>query len=141
MMNKQTLISMAAVLLVSALPLTASANDFDGSKALTCASIYSVECNAASQDCTTGAPWMINFPVFIQIDFDKKQASTTKLHENTRISPITSVSKLTSGDTAIQGTDNDFVWNMVIAQETGAMTLGISGESTAYIIFGACLPK
>ena len=140
-MNKHAFIATAAVLLVSALPVISTADDFDGSKPLTCAAIYSVECNAPSQDCTTGAPWMINFPVFIQIDFDAKQASTTKLYENTRISPITTVSKLSNGHTAIQGTDNDFVWNMVIAQETGSMTLGISGESTGYIIFGACLPK
>ena len=140
-MNKQTFFSIAAVLLVLVLPVISSADDFDGSKPLTCAAIYSVECNAPSQDCTTGAPWMINFPVFIQIDFDAKQASTTKLYEDTRISPINTVSKLKNGHTAIQGTDNDFVWNMVIAQETGSMTLGISGENTGYIIFGACLPK
>jgi hypothetical protein len=132
---------MAAVLVVSTLPVASFADDFDGSKPLTCASIYSVECNAPTQDCKTGAPWMINFPVFIQIDFDKKQASTTKLYEDTRISPISQVTKLKNGHTAILGTDNDFVWNMVIAQETGSMTLGISGETTGYIIFGACHPN
>ncbi|MGA9575108.1 MAG: hypothetical protein WBS20_14310 [Lysobacterales bacterium] len=140
-MTKQTFMYMAAVLAISVLPATASADDFDGSKPLTCASIFSAECNAASQECITGAPWMINFPVFIEIDFKAKKASTTKLHENTRVSPISQVSTLKSGHTAIQGIDNDFIWSMVIAQETGSMTLSISGEDTGYIVFGACHPN
>jgi len=133
---------MAAVfLLISSLPLVSAANDFDGSKSLTCAAIFSAECNAGDQQCITGAPWMINFPVFLEIDFKAKQVTTTKQHKNPRISAISHVGKQSDGHTAIQGIDDTYVWSMLIAGETGSMTLTISGEDTGYIIFGACLPK
>ncbi len=140
-MNKQIIFTVAVFLLTSSLPLTVTAADFDGSKPLTCASIYSAECNAADQTCITGAPWMINFPVFIEIDFDAKVASTTRLHENPRKSPISHVTTLKNGYTALQGIDADFAWSMLIAEETGSMTLSISGEDTGYVIFGACHPN
>jgi len=138
MMSKQKLFIMAMVLMISAVPLAASATDFDGSQPLTCAAIFSAECNAGDQECTTGAPWMINFPVFMEIDFKAKQVSTTKQHESPRKSTISQVINLNDGHTAIQGIDIDFVWSMLIAEETGSMTLTISGEDTGYIIFGAC---
>lgn len=53
---------------------------------------------------------------------------------------INHVSKLKDGCTAVQGIDDDYVWSMLIAEETGGMTLSISGEDTGYIIFGACHP-
>jgi len=140
-MSKKIFFTTVATLMVASLPFTALADDFDGSKPLTCASIFSAECNAADQECITGAPWMINFPVFIEIDFKAKSVSTTKLHENPRTSTINLVSKLTDGQTAIQGIDDDFAWSMLIAEETGSMTLSISGEDTGYLIFGACKPN
>jgi hypothetical protein len=140
MMSKKIFFTIAAALIIASLPLTASADDFDGSMPLTCASIFSAECGAADQECITGAPWMINFPVFMEVDFKAKTVSTTKLHENPRTSKINHVSKLNDGHTAIQGIDDDFVWSMLIAEETGSMTLSISGEDTGYIVFGACHP-
>lgn len=137
-MSKQIFFAIAAVLMITSLPLTASAADFDGSKPLTCASIFSVECHASDQECKSGAPWMINFPVFMEIDFKAKTVSTTKLHENPRTSTINHVGTLNDGHTAIHGIDDDFVWSMLIAEETGSMTLSISGEDTGFIVFGAC---
>ena len=140
-MIKQILFTVTVVLMMVTLPLTVSADDFDGSKPLICAAIYSAECHAGDQECVTGAPWMINFPVFIEIDFKAKKLSTTKAHENPRISKISHVGKLDEGHTTVQGTDDEFVWSMLIAEETGSMTLTISGEATGYIIFGACHVK
>jgi len=132
--------AVAASLMVSLLPLASAADDFDGSKALVCAAIFSAECNAGDQECITGAPWMINFPVFMKVDFEAKQVTTTKLHEATRTSKIGQVGRLGIGHTVIQGIDDTFVWSMLIAKETGSMTLSISGEDTGYLVFGACLP-
>ena len=140
-MIKQTMFTMAVFLLATALPFTATANDFDGSKPLTCAAIYSAECTAGDQRCITGAPWKINFPVFIEIDFKDKKVSTTKLHENPRVSNINNVGKVNSGHTAIQGIDEEYAWSMLIAEETGIMSLSISGEDTGFVIFGACHPN
>jgi len=140
MMKKQGLMAAAAFLMVSSLPLVSAADDFDGSKPLVCAAIFSAECNAGDQQCITGAPWMINIPVFMKVDFEAKLVTTTKQHENPRTSTISHVGKLANGHTAIQGVDNAFLWSMLITEETGSMTLGIAGEDTGYLVFGACLP-
>ena len=127
--------------MASSLPLVSAADDFDGSKPLVCAAIFSAECNAPNQKCTTGAPWMINIPVFMNIDFNAKQVTTTRQHESPRTSNISHVGKLQNGHTGIQGIDDTFVWSMLITEETGSMTLSIAGEDTGYLIFGACLPS
>lgn len=85
-MNNQIFFISAVTLMSSVLPLAAIAADFDGSEPLTCAAIFSAECNAGDQQCITGAPWMINFPVFIEIDFKAKNVATTRLHESPRVS-------------------------------------------------------
>lgn len=139
-MKGQSVLAVIVSLMISLLPLASSADDFDGSKPLVCAAIFSAECNAGDQTCVTGAPWMINFPVFMKVDFEAKQVTTTKQHEATRTSKIDQVGKLSIGHTVIQGIDDTFVWSMLIAKETGSMTLSISGEDTGYLVFGACLP-
>jgi len=140
MMKRSTLLAIVIFLMIASLPLVSAANDFDGSKPLVCAAIFSAECNAGDQECITGAPWMINIPVFMKIDFAAKQVTTTKQHENTRTSTISHVGKLDNGHTAIQGVDSTYVWSMLITEETGSMTLSIAGEDTGYLVFGACLP-
>jgi len=140
MMKSPILMMVVLFLSISSLPLVSVADDFDGSKPLTCAAIFSAECNAGNQECVTGAPWMINFPVFMEIDFKAMQVTTTKQQESPRKSAIRHVGKLDSGRTVIQGTDINFAWSMLIAEETGSMTLGIVGEEGGFLVFGACLP-
>jgi len=139
-MKRRNLLAVAVFLMISLFPLVSAADDFDGSQALVCAAIFSAECNAGEQECITGAPWMINFPVFMKVDFEAMHVTTTKQHEATRTSKIGQVGKLSMGHTVIQGIDDTFVWSMLIAKETGSMTLSISGEDTGYLVFGACLP-
>lgn len=140
-MSKQLILTIAVILMITSLPLTASTSDFDGSKSLVCASIFSAECKAGDQECITGAPWMINFPVFLEVDFKANIVTTNKLHETPRTSSINQVSMMTDGHTALQGVEDDFVWSMLIAQETGSMTLTLAGEDIGFIVFGACQPK
>lgn len=139
-MKKLDYLMIALFLTILSFPLLTSADDFDGSKPLICAAIFSAQCNAGDQECATGAPWMINFPVFMEIDFKDMQVTTTKQQETPRKSPIRHVGKLENGRTAIQGTDVNFAWSMLIAEETGGMTLGIAGEDAGFLVFGACLP-
>ena len=137
-MNKFNFFSAAVVMIFSVLPLAASAGDFDGSKPLTCAAIWSSECTAEEQKCMGGAPWMINFPVFLEIDFKAKKLSTTKAHKNPRVSAINYVGQMQGGHTAVLGVDGDLAWSMMIAEEIGSFTLSISGEYTGFVVFGAC---
>ncbi|MGB5612225.1 MAG: hypothetical protein WBM67_06175 [Sedimenticolaceae bacterium] len=137
-MSKKTIFATALVLLFSALPMAATAADFDGSRALTCAAIFSTECTAEDQRCRSGAPWVINFPVFIEMDFKAKELSTNAAHKTPRVSKISHVGRLEGGHTAVQGIDGEYVWSMMIAEDTGSFTMSISGEETGFVIFGAC---
>lgn len=137
-MNINSIFRSALVLMISALPFAASATDFDGSEALTCAAIHAAECVAEEQKCTSGTPWMINFPVFMEMDFKAKKLSTNDLHQTPRVSSINNVSSLQTGHTIVQGIDEAYAWSMIIAEDTGSFTLSISGEETGFIIFGAC---
>lgn len=122
-------------------PVTASAGDFDGSESLICAALFSAECNAETQECTSGAPWKINFPVFSEIDFKAKTISTTDQHKNKRVSKIESLDHLPNGRLSIQGDDGQYAWSMLISEETGSATLSAAGEEVGFMIFGACTPR
>lgn len=119
-------------------PLTLSAGDFDGSKPLICAAIFSTECSAETQKCTSGAPWKINFPVFSEIDFKSKMISTLDSFKNERETRIESIDHLADGRLSLQGDDGQYSWSMLISEETGSATLSAAGEDVGFIVFGAC---
>lgn len=127
-----------AVWIAVILPSTSIAGEFDGSEPLLCAAIFSTECGAESQECVSGAPWDINFPVFSEIDFKSMTVSTTRQHKSARISTITSVEHLPNERMSIQGHGGDFSWSMMISEETGSMSLALSGEDIGFLVFGAC---
>jgi hypothetical protein len=120
------------------LPLSLWAGDFDGSKPLICASVHATECDAEDQECISGPPWHVNFPVFMQIDFEAKTASTLPQHENKRMTKIELVDHLPGKRMSIQGNDDEYSWSMLISEETGSMTLAIAGEGIGFTVFGAC---
>jgi hypothetical protein len=122
----------------SLLPLSLSASDFDGSKPLICASVHATECGAEDQACISGPPWKANFPVFMQIDFKAKMASTLRHHENKRMTKIELVDHLPNKRMSLQGIDEAYSWSMLISEETGSMTLAVAGEDIGFIVFGAC---
>lgn len=137
-MNRIVLFAAAFALVAAVVPAGAIAGDFDGSKPLVCASIHATECSAESQECQSGAPWMINFPVFSEIDFKGKTLSTPREHQANRVSKIEQIHHMPSGQLSILGNDGEYSWSMLISEETGAMTLTVSGDQVGFIVFGAC---
>lgn len=137
-MNSIRLIAPVCLALLVIASDAALAGDFDGSKPLVCASIHATECGAETQECVSGAPWLINFPVFTEVDFKAKTLSTTRHHENERVSEIEEVHRMPSGYLSIQGKDGEYSWNAMISEESGAMTLTVSGAHVGFIVFGAC---
>ena len=96
-------------------PFLAFAGDFDGSKPLLCAAIFSNECNAETQKCKSGPPWNINFPVFSEIDFKNKSISTVDAYKNERDTKIESIDHLPDGRLSLQGDDGVYAWSMLKA--------------------------
>lgn len=137
-MNKSIYFTLVFAFFACLVPSATMAGEFDGSKPLLCAAIFSTECGAESQECVSGAPWEINFPVFTEIDFKAKTVSTTRQHKVARVTEITSVSHHPNGHMSIQGHDGDYSWSMVVSEETGSMSLAVSGVDIGFLIFGAC---
>jgi len=136
---RNSLYSIIFIAFISTLaPISSVAGDFDGSKPLICAAIFSTECNAETQECVSGAPWNINFPVFSEIDFKSKTISTLDAYKNERETQIESIDHLPNGRLSLQGDDGQYAWSMLISEETGSATLSAAGEEIGFILFGAC---
>ena len=119
-------------------PGYASAGEFNGTKPLVCAAMYSSECSAEAQECLGGAPWLINFPAFVEVDFKFKTLSTTHHHSVERVSDIDAINHLPGGLMSVQGVDGDYAWSVLVSETTGSMTLSVSGEDVGFVVFGAC---
>ena len=137
-MSKLPYFSVLLSCLSALAPATLVAGDFDGSKPLICAAIFSTECHAETQECVSGAPWKINFPVFSEIDFKGKLISTVDAYKNERQTRIESMDHLPDGRLSLHGDDGVYSWSMLIAEDTGSATLAAAGEEVGFIIFGAC---
>ena len=81
---------------------------------------------------------MVGFPVFMEIDFEAKQAQTTQQQLTKRISKIDRVDHLPNNRLSVQGTDGEYSWSMLISEETGSMTLAVAGEEVGFVVLGAC---
>lgn len=129
------------LVLLGWLPLSFAEGVFDGSRPLVCAAIHAAECSSAELQCKSGPPWMIDFPVFVEIDFAAKTASTTRQHVVARVSKIELLTHLPGNRMSIQGADGEYSWSMLISEETGSMTLAVAGEEVGFMVLGACTPR
>jgi hypothetical protein len=125
-------------LVLSAVSLGAAAQGFDGSQPLICASVETYDCEPGG-DCIKGLAADINAPQFIRLDFETGVAKTTRADGEERQARF-SAPVQESGRMILQGVQNGLGWSMTIVEESGAMTLTVSGNELAIVIFGACTP-
>lgn len=137
-MGKHVLSCMMGAAMLTWSLLAQATGPFDGSKPLLCAAIHATSCDEESEVCTSGAPWTVGFPVFMEIDFAGKTASTTRQHVVERTSKIDTVEHLPNNRMSVQGTDDEYSWSVLISEETGSMTLAVAGEAVGFIVLGAC---
>jgi hypothetical protein len=102
-----------------------------------CAPIQEIECEQTGE-CKANASESLNLPSFIKIDLAAKQASGVEDGKE-EVAAIQRVEHA-DGRLILQGTQNGRGWSAVIVEETGKMTLSVSGEDTAWLAFGACTP-
>ena len=117
------------------IPATASTADFDGSKPLICALKDNFECGP--DGCERVASEAINLPQFLRLNFKEKQITTIREGAQVRNTRIENVDKR-NGKMFLRGLENDLVWSLVIAEDSGRMVLSIAGDETGFVIFGAC---
>jgi hypothetical protein len=111
----------------------AFAADFDGSKALICATIAANDC-VRGETCDAGLPEDYGAPAFMRLDFAKKSVLGPK-----HASPILLQEK-SEQQLLLQGREGTFAWTIAIEAANGNMTVALVSRSNAYVLFGNCTP-
>lgn len=109
----------------------AVADDFDGSKPLTCATVDAIECTVGLP-CFQDVPEAMGAPRFMRIDFARKVVVGPK-----RTSPIVSMEKTTT-QVLLQGTELGFAWSIALDRESGRLIATIADRAGAFMLFGTC---
>ena len=123
-------ISAAAIITA---PVVARAADFDGSKALICATMEAHDCSAG-ETCLRVLPQSVGVPKFMRINFANKTVAGPK-----RTTPILHMEK---GDNHILllGTELGFAWALALNMEDGSLAETVVTRDSAVALFGACTP-
>jgi len=117
------------------IPAAAPAADFDGSQPLICALKDNFECGP--DGCERVTSEAINLPQFLRLNFREKQITTIREGAQVRTTRIEKADSR-DGKMFLRGLENDLVWSLVIADDSGRMVLTIAGDEAGFVIFGAC---
>ncbi len=128
-MKKMVRLPLAALLW--SLGSTATAGDFDGSRALICAPVEAMECHAGEK-CEAGIPDDVGAPAFMRIDFAKKVIVGPK-----HTSPIRAMEK-DENQILLQGTELGLAWSMALNVSDGRMVSTFTSRDGAFVLFGSC---
>ena len=88
--------------------------------------------------CDTNAFESLNLPPFIKIDLVAKQMSGADEGVE-EAAPIERMERV-DGRLILQGVQHGRGWSVVIVEESGNMTLSVSGDDYAWVAFGDCQP-
>jgi hypothetical protein len=115
-------------------PEAVLAADFDGSKALLCATIEAHGCDAGD-DCLRVLPTRVGLPQFLRIDFAKQAIIGPK-----RTTPIVSIER-SPGQILLQGTELGIGWTVALDTASGKMNATLVNREVAFAVYGACTPQ
>ncbi len=90
-------------------------------------------------DCQSKVNDSMTSPQFIKADLTEKRLSGTWRDGNAEVTIIQHVTHV-DGRTILQGTERGRGWSMLIADESGKMTLTVADNEVAFLAFGACRP-
>ena len=141
-MNKMKICSLI-IISIWMLSASAMAGDFDGSKELICAVMDITECGPGGK-CQQVTAEEVGIPLFLKIDFKKKQISATHTDGSKKSTTIERSEKvdgkliLQGAEDGIEGVRDGVGWSLAIAEETGKTVLTASGDEVGFVIFGAC---
>jgi hypothetical protein len=132
-MRKRNVISVAIGLCLVMSQLAVA--QYDGSLPLLCASSTVIECGT-SGECQRGTVESANIPPFVKIDFEAKLLRAANSDRTTAIKHLEHL----DGRLILQGGQGGRGWSIVIAEDTGKMSVAVSEDQAGFIIFGACTP-
>jgi hypothetical protein len=131
MVTKLRQIALATALLCST--TWVSAADFDGSKALVCATVDAHACGAG-EVCLRDLPDGFGMPQFMRIDFASKTIAGPK-----RTTAIRNIDK-SADQVLLQGIELGYAWSIALDKTSGSMALTLVNRDDVFVVFGYCTP-
>lgn len=134
---------MVDVIYLFVMPLSSSADDFDGSKQLIGSVEKVLEINQFKISSDVD-PDTVGLPRNFVIDFDKKTVRPSKDSLVRRISEIRHIGHIENKlvlqgvEEGVENVDDGLAWSIAISKKTGKVVLSASGNGVAYVVFGTC---
>ncbi|MDA9761735.1 hypothetical protein N9C84_01525 [Desulfobacterales bacterium] len=125
------------------MPLSSSADDFDGSKQLSGSVEKVLEINQFKISSDVD-PDTVGLPRNFVIDFDEKKLRPSKDSLVRRISRIRHIGHIENKlvlqgvEEGVENIDDGLAWSIAISKKTGKVVLTASGNGVAYVVFGTC---
>jgi hypothetical protein len=107
------------------------ASDFDGSKALICATVEARDC-VLTRRCYAGEAWEVGAPAFMRVDFAKKTITGTE-----RTTAIAAMEK-NENQLLMQGAELGLGWTLAINQTNGYFSGSMTNMDGTFLLFGSC---
>lgn len=128
---------LCAVLVLSAIaPQHAAAASYDGRQPFLCAPITIVSCQPGGK-CERETTESVDLPRFLKFDIAQNRISGTRPNGEALTAAIGKVDHV-AGETILQGVEGDLMWNVMIREEAGDMTLTAGTNKVGFVAFGAC---
>jgi hypothetical protein len=111
----------------------------EGSSQMLCAFTRALDCDSDS-GCSATTVESLDLPEFMKIDLKKNIATgvaPTAMTVNQKVTQIKTIQRL-DGLIILQGIELRG-WSAVINEQTGKMSLTISDDDEAFVLFGACV--
>ena len=116
----------------------ATADDASAADTLLCSIMYANECR--TDGCEGALPLGTNIPQFIEIDLKNKVLSTTRASGENRSTPFKNLQR-DAGLIIVQGYEMGRAFSMVITEESGFATMGVTVDDGGVVAFGSCTPR
>ena len=130
--------ALLVLLLVALAPISvALAADADGSEPMTCAITEVLECDEAS-GCTERLPQELNLPDFFLMDIETMTIREVGEGESLRETQIRHHESV-DASLLMYGGEEGRAWSLVMNQESGELSGGISGDGFTLVLFGSCM--
>jgi len=115
------------------------ADEVASAEKILCTAIQATRCSM-DDECSTGPPWTLNIPQFIEIDLKKKQLATTAASGENRVTPFKNLERV-EGVMYLQGVEGGRAFSFVIDEATGSLSVAVATKTGTTTVLGACTPR
>jgi hypothetical protein len=132
-------IMLGAALVACVAAQASAAAEFDGKSPFTCAPIDIVSCSPgkAGGQCEKETTEGLNFPRFLKFDVPRNEVTGTR-PDGKALSAVIASTRHDEGNMMLEGVEGSIIWSVVIAEETGDMTITGAGPRIGFVAFGGC---